>query len=653
MSVIPMQKVRLLVHHTDVDAALDIIQRSGALEFRETDMESRIAPAMAFKNAHLLARVQHAIHFLEPYEHKIGLWKSLREGTRITLTEEEIAKKLADTDAVEAVVSDLEKLQVEFADLNEKLRNVEEQYNLLNDWKNLPIKLSDLKTKTTVTLLLKGHQATEKNTLGDILLNLVTENQIPNVLTSVTAQLVAVTLPKDEEVVVKFKSLLETIDAEVIIAPQGLETPDVEFVAVSERLAKAKSELALAVDQTEHFAMSYLNSLRVAAEILSWQNERKSVIETANATKHTVIFDGWLNQMKKSEIEQDFADKKIAAVFSNLELSEGEEPPVDIVNSPMVEPFEAVTRLYGMPGYTDLDPTVFLAGFFFLFFGLSLTDVGYGLALVVASIFILTMCKVTRATRVFAKLLLFIGIGTVIVGAAFGGYFGASMDLMPEWLQKIQLFDPIGNPLPVFYLALALGVFQVMVGMALKIYSEARNKRLMDGIIDQGPWLFLFFVGILYVLVSIGYTSILSVEQIGNLSLVGAVMIFIAGARSEGNIFSRLISGLAGLYAGVGHFSDILSYSRLLALGLATSALAYAVNLIASMLSEVPYVGFLLSAIILIIGHLFTLAINTLGAFVHSARLQFVEFFGKFITGTGKEFTPLRRKKKYITIGDD
>lgn len=648
-----MQKVRLLVHHTDVDTALDIIQRSGALEFRETDMGDKVAPAIGAKNAHLLARVQHAIHFLEPYEHKVGLWKALREGTRTALTEEEVAKKLSDTDAVEAVVTDLESLQVEFAEVNEKIRNIEEQYNLLNDWKELPIKISNLNTKTTATLLVRGHQATEKNPLADILADLVTVNEIPNIITAVSAQSVAVTLSNEEVIVSRFKVLLETVDAEIVKAPVGIETPDVEFIAVSEQLVTVKSELALLLDQAEHFAMSYINSLRVAAEILLWQNERNIVIETANATKYTIVFDGWLNQMKQAEIEQEFTDKGIAAVFSKLELIEGEEPPVDIVNSPFVEPFEAVTRLYGMPGYRDLDPTVFLAAFFFLFFGLSLTDVGYGMSLVVAAVFILTMTKATRATRVFAKLLLYIGIATVIVGAIFGGYFGVSMELMPAWLQALQLFDPIGNPLPVFYLALALGVFQVMVGMALKIYSEARNKRLMDGIMDQGPWLFLFGLGILYVLVSINYTSIISVDQIGNLSLVGAAMIFIAGARNEGGIVSRLISGLAGLYAGVAHFSDILSYSRLLALGLATSALAYAVNLIASMLYEVPYVGFVLAAAVLIVGHLFTLAINTLGAFVHSARLQFVEFFGKFITGTGKEFNPLRRKKKYITIGDD
>jgi len=130
-------------------------------------------------------------------------------------------------------------------------------------------------------------------------------------------------------------------------------------------------------------------------------------------------------------------------------------------------------------------------------------------------------------------------------------------------------------------------------------------------------------------------------------------VILISAGRTGENVVQKIIGAFLGLYAGVGFLSDILSYSRLLALGLATSALAFAVNLIASMVVGVPYVGFLLAAIILFIGHMFTLVINTLGAFIHSARLQFVEFFSKFIVGTGKEFSPLTRSEEYITIGDD
>ncbi len=653
MSIVPMQKVRLMVHTTDVDSALDTIQRSGALEFRATDMSHSTDSKIVFPNANLLPRIQHAVKFLEPYAPEIGMWRTLREGTRTALTEEEVTKKMNDTDVASLVVEDLERLQVEFADLNEKFNLLEHQYKLLVEWKTLPIKLSQLKTKRTYTLLVKGHQATQAKSLKNLITNLYTDQDITHVITEVSPQLVALTLANEDAVIVKAKQILETADAEIITPPEGIETADVEFVAVSERLAAVRGELALLHDQAEHFAITHIKNLQLAAEVLTWQHDRFAVIDDAATTKYTVVFDGWLNKNKRAEIEHEFSSRKLAAVFTDLALSEGEEPPVDIENSTFTQPFEAVTRLYGMPGYTDLDPTVFLAGFFFLFFGLSLTDVGYGLTLVLASAFILTMCKVTKATRSFAKLLLYIGFATILVGMLFGGYLGFDPALLPAPLQALQLFDPIGNPLPVFYLALGLGVLQVIVGMMLKIYSEARNGRLMGGALDQGPWLFVFAVGILYIATVTGYSDWLTADQLGNLAIIGAVLIVLSSARHGESILQKFISGAIGLYAGVAHFSDILSYSRLLALGLATSALAFAVNLIAGMLVDVPYVGFILAGAILLVGHLFTLAINTLGAFVHSARLQFVEFFGKFISGTGKEFSPLTRKKKFITIGDD
>jgi V/A-type H+-transporting ATPase subunit I len=648
-----MQKVRLLVHSTDVDAALDIIQRAGALEFRATQMPDTTETELHFPHEQLLPRVQHAARFLAPYAPEVGFWRTLRDGSRIPVTEEQITRQLTDTDVVESVVDDLERLQVEFAEAEEKKRLLQEQYDLLLEWKALPIRLRDLKTARTVTLLVKGHQATADHSLEKTIVTLCTEQNIPFLITAVSSKTVAVTLINDAQLLAVIKTIVDTVDAELVTPPEGSELPEIEFVAVGERLAKAKGELGLLIDQAEHIAITHLKALHVAIDVLLWQRDRYGVMKQAAATHFSIVLDGWLMADQHATIMAEFKAKGLAASMAHMPLEEGEEPPVEIRNSSILQPFEAVTRLYGMPGYKDLDPTAFLAGFFFLFFGLCLTDVGYGLALVVAAGFILLFTKVTKATRSFAKLLLYIGGATVIVGAIFGGYFGVDPSLLPEPLQKIQLFDPIGNPLPVFYLALALGVLQTMVGLMLKIYSDARNGQLLAGIFDQGPWLFTFTAGILHLLTSLSLTDVLSTEQTKNLLLVGVVLIVVGSGRKGEGLFGKFISAAAGLYAGVAYFSDILSYSRLLALGLATSALAFAVNLIATMVVEIPYVGYIFAGVILLIGHLFTLVINTLGSFVHSARLQFVEFFGKFIAGSGKEFTPLTRKKQYVTIGDD
>jgi V/A-type H+-transporting ATPase subunit I len=651
MAVVPMQKVRVAVHQSDVDALMLILQRAKAMEFRATTISDTEVPSIDFPHAELFARVHHAVAFLKPYEPKRSLWRTLRDGSQTSFTEAQLQKMMSDTDAVQSVVTDLEAIQVEFAETNERVRDLEEQHQLLSEWKELPLKLSDLKTVSTRTLLLKSN--TSAGDLAQTLTEKFSETAVVVEVTKVDSTHAALTVLQsaDEST---YMHVIESAGAFVVSAPEGTETPEVEFTAVSEKLAQANGHLGLLYDQAEHFAITHYKNLQIANEMLTWEKERYQSVENGAATAHTLMFDGWLNQMKRDKIEEEIRSQEIAAVVSEVALEENEQPPVDIVNSAFIQPFEAVTRLYGMPGYRDLDPTVFLAGFFFLFFGLSLTDVGYGLFLMVASVAILTLFKVSAAIRMFAKLLLFVGFSTVLVGLLFGGYLGFDPALLPAPLQALQLFDPIGNPLPVFYLALGLGVLQVMVGLMVKIYSDYKQGRVMEGVLDQGPWLFMFVLGILYLAVATGYVSFIGTGQIVNLAYVGIIMIILASGRKGDTIFGKVLSSAGALYSSIGYFSDILSYSRLLALGLATTALAFAVNLIAEIVSgSVPYLGPILGFLVLVIGHLFTLAVNTLGAFIHSARLQFVEFFGKFIEGTGKEFSPLSRTEKYVTIQDE
>lgn len=651
MSVVPMQKVRVVVHQSDVDAFLTIVQRGGVMEFSETTAEQTVPSVIAFPHAQLFPRVQHAVVFLELYTPKIGLWKKLRKGTQSRLSESDVLKKIKDTDVVASVVEDLEKIQVELVEKTDRVRVLEEQHQLLEEWNTLPIKLQHLHTATTISKLVSTDAP--KTNLEEKLREALTQAEMLFTITNVSESQVVVTVSKETDMN-QLTKLIESNDGVIHMTPDGTETPEVEFVKVSQMLAKAKGEVALMHDQAEHFAITHLKTLHIASEVLTWERDRYAAVDSAVSTQQTVVFDGWLNADKRTTIEAELQQKSIAAVISQVELIDGEQPPVDIQNSPFIQPFEVVTRLYGMPGYKDLDPTVFLAGFFFLFFGLSLTDVGYGIFLMAVSAIILTLFKVAPVVRTFAKLLLFMGLSSTLVGLLFGGYLGIDPESLPAALRAIQVFDPIGNPLPVFYLALGLGVFQVMVGMVLKIYSDARNGQLMNGILDQGPWLAMFILGIAYLATVTGYLDVLLPAQLINLMYVGVFGIVVASGRKGDTILQKVQSAALSLYDSIGYFSDILSYSRLLALGLATTALAFAVNLIAELVSgSIPYLGPVLAVVVLVIGHLFTLAVNTLGAFIHSARLQFVEFFGKFIAGTGKEFKPLHRSEQYITVTEE
>jgi V/A-type H+-transporting ATPase subunit I len=571
----------------------------------------------------------------------------LRDGSFTDLSETDVVKRMSDTDAVQAIVSDVQALQVELAEKTELVRHLQEQRMLLKAWEPVTNRLGEVDTASTTSLLV-ARETSSKQSLTAMLDQACDQHITEYGVEILSTMSALVTIAKSDTLMLDER--LAAVGLQVIDRPDGSEAAAIELSAVEEKLAAAKGELGVTHDQAEHVAHTHIKQLRIASELLDWEHARFITLDSGRSTVSTAVFDGWLVADKQVAIETQLTDKNIAAVFVERDLADDEEPPVEIENSPALRPFEAVTRLYGMPGYKDLDPTVFLAGFFFLFFGLSLTDVGYGLTLVVISGGLLAFAKLSAGVQMMMRLLFYIGTATVLVGMLFGGYFGIAIEQLPAPLQALQLFDPIGNPLPVFYLALGLGVFQVMVGMVLKIYSEARNGRLSDALWEQGPWLFLFSVGIAYVL-SIAQLLVVPTDTLVTLAYLGLGLIVLGAVVRSSGILQAVMNIGGGLYASVGYLSDILSYSRLLALGLATTALAYAVNLIAGIVYDsVPYIGPIFALAVLIIGHVFTLAVNTLGAFIHSARLQFVEFFGKFVAGSGRSFKPLARSSTHVTI---
>lgn len=653
-----MQKIQLAVHRTAVESVLQTVQRFGAIEFQELTGEvsgtTLGAADLSFPQQHLLPRLQQAVTFLEGYQGKTSLWRMLRDGTTHDLNEQQIGQHLENIEVTEPVVADIESLHQQLITVQEEARTLREETDQFQDWQTLPFEVSELETEHTKTWLLVTAQANNDGALSEAIATAATAMELTEVthITVLSEQRCAVTALKGEAVTVSMEALAKQVMADIIQLPATTEATITAAIAVRERRLQEVAEQEAALHaQAEHAAKEHLRDLQIKSDILHWQQNRYAVLSGGLSTAEVVVLEGWANARVLPELETALQAQDPLSAVTVLEVSEEEQPPVEIENNRFVQPFEVVTRLYGLPGHKDLDPTAFLAGFFFLFFGLSLTDVGYGIFLMITAALILFVFKVSDTVRMFGKLLLFMGTASALVGLLFGGYLGIDPAMLPAWLQAFQQFDPIGDPLPVFYMALALGVVQVMFGMALKIYSEARNGRLLDGVLDQGPWLALFVVLIGYGASAQGLWASLYTTQFLYLIYLTLGLIVVTSGRHGKTVFGMIQKSLLSLYDSIGYFSDILSYSRLLALGLATTALAFAVNLIAEIVYDaVPYVGIVFAGLVLVVGHLFTLAVNTLGAFIHSARLQFVEFFGKFITGTGRVFRPFAREKTYVSI---
>jgi len=407
--------------------------------------------------------------------------------------------------------------------------------------------------------------------------------------------------------------------------------------------------------QAEHERAVSLSKNLLKLEILHDHYEnllnREQTRGAAPATEQAVILEGWVKKADYGRLEKIVSDFEVSSL-GRIEPSEGEEIPVEIENRGAIKPFEVITRLYGMPQYFEVDPTIFLAPFFALFFGLCLTDAGYGLVILALSIYFI------RKIQGDKKLMWMLGICsavTVFAGAMTGGWFGdAVQQLNIGWLnaarEKMMWFDPLEKPMNFFYLSLALGYFQILTGLFIAFAHNLKLRQYTAAIFDQLTWLVMLNSIVIFGAGKAGVFAAGLGSFCGKLAIVPAAMILL-GSHREGGWGARLGMGFYNLFSAIFYLGDVLSYLRLMALGMVTAGLAMAINVIAKITFELPYgVGIVVTIIVLVGGHAFNIAINALGAFVHTLRLQYVEFFPKFLVGGGREFLPLSKQYKHVFI---
>jgi len=380
---------------------------------------------------------------------------------------------------------------------------------------------------------------------------------------------------------------------------------------------------------------------------------RDQIITQALATKSSFFVEGWIRSGDWDKLKT-VVRKFGACMVEKTTPAQGEEAPVDLQNVGPIRPFEVITSLYGMPGKKDVDPTPFLAPFFALFFGLCLTDAGYGLVLLIGS-----LIGIKLLGRKAAKLLGVLAIGggaAIILGAITSGYFGNAPEALGwPWLINLRDyllqfgFDPFEKPMTFFILAVALGYGQILAGLLIALIHNLKQKDIVAALCDQVTWLVLLNSLVVIGLAKSGMLPIWSVRVCFWLLLAAAVGI-VSGSQRKGGCGERLGMGFYNLFSAIFYLGDVLSYLRLMALGMVTAGIAMAVNVIAGIAWTIPIIGIAVAIAILIGGHLVNLALSTLSAFVHTLRLQYVEFFPKFFVGGGKEFRPFARVWQYTKV---
>lgn len=439
---------------------------------------------------------------------------------------------------------------------------------------------------------------------------------------------IAVTTKNEEVLQVKrvlkqlgFKEKEITLDNETVV--DKIKKIDEKITSLENQIEKNKSEIKPEqIKVFENLYDYYLN-----------KKDLKLIERNIVTTNNTFYLEGWMPEGCKIKNSQEF-------IIKVRPKEENEDAPVLVKDNRIVTPFQSITNMYSVPNKNELDPNPIMAIFYILFFGLMLSDVGYGLLLTIGCLFLISKKKYAKNEGKLVKLLTYCGISSVAWGFFFGSFFG---DLIP--LKGI--LNPLKDVMPLMGLALLLGIVHIYTGMFMKAVQLIKEKKIFDAICDVVFW-YLLLTGVFLLVVPIVAGDIGIWSDIGKyLALAGVIGVVLTGGRKEKNIIKKCTKGISSLYDITSYLSDVLSYSRLMALCLSTGVIAQVVNLLGGLVGPIPAI------IVGIIGHGFNLANSALGSYVHTSRLQYVEFFGKFYEGGGKEFAPFKYKNKYTKIKEE
>lgn len=418
------------------------------------------------------------------------------------------------------------------------------------------------------------------------------------------------------------------------------QTADEIIKELRKKEAQTEKELSDILKDTLSYE-KYLLEIKTLYDFLGTDAEKFTADLAFAKTQSTYILEGWVPKEKADDIAAEIKSKTDNVVIYLNEPADDDIPPTLLDNPKLIKPFESITNMYSTPSYREKDPNFVMAIFFFIIFGMMMADAGYGLVLSLVCTFVVRFTHMEKGIKNLTGVFALGGISTIVWGVLFGSWFGLEL-LPPLW------FNPLQEPIMLLATCLVLGVIHLIVGYGYQAYYLIKKKKVFDAVCDVG-FLYLLFIGIALLALPLALTSLPPiVGDIGLYVLLASlVLIFLTAGRHKKGIIGKIAGGFGGLYGLVNLFSDVLSYARIFGIALAGGAIASAFNSILEVLAVTP-VGIILAIPLGIFLHVFNLLISLLGAYVHNARLQFLEFYGKFYTGEGRLFSPMGERTKYI-----
>lgn len=402
--------------------------------------------------------------------------------------------------------------------------------------------------------------------------------------------------------------------------------------------------------------------MQLRADTISTKIARAEAASRLLCTESTFLFQGWLPVSSESGLTQVLSKYDCAWETEAPDPEKPAEVPIKLRSNRLTRPYTMITEMYSLPAYNGVDPNPFIMPFFSLFFGIMFADMAYGSILLILGLLITFKKKPKGTLGYMAGLLIQCGITTIIFGFFTGGFFGNAVPTVGGIFGKTWAVVPtfatlhIGsiasidlplkllegnNPLFVLIGAMCIGVVHLFIGVCISIYMQFREGKGLDALLNEASW-WIMFAGLALKIFGIG-----TVNGIPVVLAIGALMM-VVGAVKGGKGFGRVTAVFSAVYGGVtGYLGDILSYSRLMALMLAGSVIASVFNQLGAL------GGIWLFIPVFLIGHALNFGLNLIGCFVHTMRLHFLEFFGKWYRDGGRPFRPLAVQTKFVDIKED
>ncbi|MCH5159982.1 MAG: hypothetical protein J1F66_03940 [Clostridiales bacterium] len=663
MAIVTMKRLTLLAMSADKERIFDELARSQSVQLkRSADIDNCFSVSQSLaveKVAEKSARVEEAIRYVTEMAEAENA-RQRDKSKQVAIPKNSFARPRSEVDfdyflsfgshaeIIDCCIDELFKLRDELSQFEAKRASFVARHDELSLLTKLPHPTTWYKNTDSAIVQLSTVPTSELERLNALVSEYETVNCEVVDDSGSMAVVVVVAHKSDSEFFEKAVALgLNKCAVECDLVPSvALENVCGHIVDTNSEIAGLRHAIACHAKE--------IPTWKIYVDYLELQNKKLMADGELQQTASTFVLEAFYPAEAEARVEQSIRSVTNDVVLTFDEIGEEEFAPTLIRSNKLVKPFEFVTNAYSSPDYHEIDPNPVMAVFYFIIFGLMVADIGYGLLLLAAGLFVSFAIKQSTGIKTMLQLFGICGVSAIIVGALFGSFF--SYSLYPGVIP-----DPAGYPMVMMIISLMFGVIHIIAGIGCNMAVKIKHKQVLAAWLADFPWIIVFFAFILAIfnaaLDMAAYEPYYVLKLPTVVSQIAlyvclaalAVAIVCAGLGTKG-FLGKAMKSFGSAYGIINYFSDIMSYIRVFGLMLSSAIMGTVINTLAEMIMGGGGVGYVLAAIVLIFAHMFNLVMGILSVYIHNGRLQYVEFFGKFYTGDGALFTPFGSDTRYTLV---